>query len=96
MGVLSGFSCQKVSRHCLQQARIWRFDATGNVWPGFFEEDVRDLVALMNGLGLTAPVFLCAFSDGGTIALMFAVRHPERVKAMVCSGAHIYVDKTTV
>lgn len=64
--------------------------------PDFFEEDVQDLAALMDALGLHSPVFLCAFSDGGTIALMFAVKYPERVRAMVISGAHIYVDKKTV
>ena len=61
----------------------------------FFEEDTEDLAALLEALALDGPVFLCGFSDGGTIALMFAVRHPTRVRAMVCSGGHIYVDKKT-
>jgi pimeloyl-ACP methyl ester carboxylesterase len=61
----------------------------------FFEEDVDDLAALIEALGLDGPVFLCGFSDGGTIALMFAVRYPTRVRAMVCSGGHIYVDRKT-
>jgi pimeloyl-ACP methyl ester carboxylesterase len=63
--------------------------------PDFFEEDIEDLVHLLDALGVHGPVFLCGFSDGGTIALMFAVRHPERVCAMVCSGAHIYVEEKT-
>ena len=62
---------------------------------GFFEEDVDDLAALMEALSLDVPVFLCGFSDGGTIALLFAVKHPKRIRAMVCSGGHIYVDKKT-
>jgi pimeloyl-ACP methyl ester carboxylesterase len=61
----------------------------------FFQEDVEDLAAFLDVLGLHHPVSLCAFSDGGTIALMFAAASPERTRAMVCSGAHIYVDKKT-
>jgi pimeloyl-ACP methyl ester carboxylesterase len=61
----------------------------------FFQEDIEDLVAFLDVLGLNSPVLLCAFSDGGTIALMFAAAFPERTRAMVCSGAHIYVDEKT-
>jgi pimeloyl-ACP methyl ester carboxylesterase len=52
-------------------------------------------VAFLDVLGLHSPVLLCAFSDGGTIALIFAATFPERTRAMVCSGAHIYVDEKT-
>jgi pimeloyl-ACP methyl ester carboxylesterase len=59
----------------------------------FFQEDIEDLAALLDVLGLVTPVFLCAFSDGGTVALIFAAAFPERTRAMVCAGAHIYVDE---
>ncbi|MDY6988540.1 MAG: alpha/beta hydrolase [Thermodesulfobacteriota bacterium] len=59
----------------------------------FFREDVEDLAALLDALGIFAPVLLCAFSDGGTVALIFAATFPERTRAMVCAGAHIYVDE---
>jgi len=62
----------------------------------FFEEDVEDLLALLGVLGLAEPVLLCAFSDGGTIALMFAAEFPGRVRAMVCAGAHIYVEDKSI
>jgi pimeloyl-ACP methyl ester carboxylesterase len=62
----------------------------------FFEEDVQDLADFMDDLELRQPVLLCAFSDGGTIALMFAARFPDRVRAMVCAGAHIYVEEKSV
>jgi pimeloyl-ACP methyl ester carboxylesterase len=62
----------------------------------FLEEDVEDLAAFLDLLGLTQPVFFCAFSDGGTIALMFAARFPGRVRAMVCAGAHIYVENKAI
>ena len=61
----------------------------------FYEEDIEDLLAFLDVLRLTAPVFFCAFSDGGTLALMFAARFPERTRAMVCAGGHIYVDEKT-
>ncbi|MDY6954124.1 MAG: alpha/beta hydrolase [Thermodesulfobacteriota bacterium] len=59
----------------------------------FFQEDIEDLAALLDALGILTPVLLCAFSDGGTIALIFAATFPERTRAMVCSGAHIYADE---
>ena len=62
----------------------------------FFEEDIEDLAAFLGVLGLTQPILLCAFSDGGTIALMYAARFPAQVKAMVCVGAHIYVEEKSI
>jgi pimeloyl-ACP methyl ester carboxylesterase len=62
----------------------------------FFDEDVEDLSDLLAVLGLTEPILLCAFSDGGTLALMFAARFPDRVRAMVCAGAHIYVEEKAI
>jgi len=59
----------------------------------FFQEDIEDLAVLLDVLGLLTPVLLCAFSDGGTIALIFAATFPERTRAMVCAGAHIYADE---
>jgi pimeloyl-ACP methyl ester carboxylesterase len=62
----------------------------------FFDEDIEDLVAFLDALALSEPPLFCAFSDGGTIALMFAARFPERVRALVCVGAHIYVEEKSL
>lgn len=62
----------------------------------FFDEDIEDLLALLGVLKLPEPMLLCAFSDGGTIALMYAARFPGRVRAMVCVGAHIYVEQKSI
>jgi pimeloyl-ACP methyl ester carboxylesterase len=51
------------------------------------------LAALLDTLGL-AQVALVGHSDGGTIALYFAARHPQRVRALVTVAAHVYVDPT--
>ena len=63
--------------------------------PNFHIEDAHDLFALLDLLALDYPVLLCGFSDGATIALVFAAEFPERVRAMVCSGGHIYMDDKT-
>jgi len=63
--------------------------------PNFHSEDAEDLLAFLDILGLDYPVLLCGFSDGATIALLFAAEFPERVRAMVCAGGHIYTDDKT-
>lgn len=62
----------------------------------FYDEDIEDLAALLRVLGLTSPLLLCGFSDGGTIALIYAARFPARVRAMVCVGAHIYAEEKSI
>ena len=44
-----------------------------------------DLVALLDALGLTGRVVLAGVAVGGAIALRTAVRHPQRVAAVVVS-----------
>jgi pimeloyl-ACP methyl ester carboxylesterase len=39
---------------------------------------VADLTALLDGLGVTNPVYLLGNSFGGTVAFGFAERHPDR------------------
>ena len=48
-----------------------------------------DLLAFMDALGI-AQADLLGFSDGGNIALLFAMRHPARVRRMVLNGANLY------
>lgn len=47
---------------------------------------VRDLAAVMDALGV-ARCALFGWSEGGTIALAFAARHPERVSRLIVFGA---------
>jgi len=60
-----------------------------------FETDVRDLQGLLDGLG-HPRVALIGHSDGGTTALYFAARFPERVIALVPVAAHIYLEPRMV
>ncbi|MGE5221626.1 MAG: alpha/beta fold hydrolase [Omnitrophica WOR_2 bacterium] len=57
----------------------------------FFEDDLVDLENLLDSL-CPAPANLVGHSDGGNIALAFAVRNPEKVRSLVCVAAHVYVQ----
>ena len=51
------------------------------------DQMVDDLAALLGGLGLGAdPVHLVGSAIGGTIAVAFAARHPERVASIAVSS----------
>jgi pimeloyl-ACP methyl ester carboxylesterase len=54
-------------------------------------DSVADLAALLDALGVAGPVHLVGNSYGGTIALGFALAHPERVASMVLIEAHLTV-----
>lgn len=69
-----------------------RYDGRGNGlsdrFPGeiSFEAFIRDLEAVVDALKLERFPILGA-SQGGAIAIMYALRHPERVSHLVLSGA---------
>jgi pimeloyl-ACP methyl ester carboxylesterase len=56
-----------------------------------FEEDLEDLRALLEHLGIIKTI-LVGHSDGGTIALYYAAACPEQVKKMIVVAAHIYIE----
>lgn len=47
-----------------------------------------DLLALMDHLQI-AKAHLLGFSDGGNLALTFALAHPERVQSLILNGANL-------
>lgn len=49
------------------------------------EHSVSDLLGLLDHLRI-ASAYVCGFSMGGSIALNFALDHPERVRALVLAG----------
>ena len=62
----------------------------------YFHEDVEDLHSLLENLDISVKVLLCGFSDGGTVAMLYAARHPGRTAGLVCEGAHAYVEDRTI
>jgi pimeloyl-ACP methyl ester carboxylesterase len=54
-------------------------------------DSVADLAALLDALAIDGPVHLVGNSYGGTVALGFAVAHPNRVASMVLIEAHLTV-----
>jgi pimeloyl-ACP methyl ester carboxylesterase len=67
-------------------------DERASISMPFFSEDLDDLEELLDMLGIERAA-LVGHSDGGTIALYFAARLPERVSALVTVAAHIYVEE---
>jgi pimeloyl-ACP methyl ester carboxylesterase len=61
---------------------------------GLFERDADDLSALLRDRD-AAPAHLVGFSDGATVALVTAVRHPELVVSVTWIGGHIRLDRAT-
>jgi pimeloyl-ACP methyl ester carboxylesterase len=56
------------------------------------EDSVADLTGILGALDIDGPVHLVGNSYGGTIALDFAVTHPERAASLVLIEAHFNVD----
>ena len=50
-----------------------------------------DLFNFMNENGIDQADLL-GFSDGGNIALLFALRHPERVRRLILNSANLYPE----
>jgi pimeloyl-ACP methyl ester carboxylesterase len=53
------------------------------------------LPELLDKLGVSQPILL-GHSDGGSIALIFAGRYPERVRALILEAPHVFVEDLSV
>lgn len=58
-----------------------------------FEMMADDLAALLDTLHIDSA-FVIGWSDGGIDALLLAMRHPEKVKKLVTTGANLWPDST--
>jgi len=56
------------------------------------DDHVDALVAVLDELGATGPAAVAAHSAGSIVALRLALRHPERVRAIVAFGPPLYPD----
>jgi pimeloyl-ACP methyl ester carboxylesterase len=61
---------------------------------GLFDRDTDELAELLRERD-AAPAHLVGFSDGATVALVAAVRHPELVLSVTAIGNHIRLDHAT-
>lgn len=59
------------------------------------DEALRTLPEILNQLGMEKTI-LVGHSDGGSIALIFAAEHPERVSGIVTAAAHVFVEDITI
>ena len=57
----------------------------------YFKEDLADLQAILDNLGVDQAT-LIGHSDGGKIAMYYAVNNPHRVTSLVIVSAHIYIE----
>ncbi|MCX6267813.1 MAG: alpha/beta hydrolase [Bacteroidetes bacterium] len=60
-----------------------------------YEMMADDYNALMDSLHLDSAMVI-GWSDGGIIGLLLAIRHPEKVRRLVITGANIRPDSTAV
>ena len=72
--------------------------AAAEVWGVDFmhRQAYEVLPALLDTLEVSQPVWLFGHSDGGSIALLHASRHPERVAGLVVLAPHIFVEDITL
>ncbi|MBN2623635.1 MAG: alpha/beta fold hydrolase [Acidimicrobiales bacterium] len=56
------------------------------------EDAVADLIALLDELGVDAPVHLLGNSYGALVAIEAALAHPDRVSSLVLIEAHVAVE----
>ena len=60
-----------------------------------YEQMADDYAALLEAMNVESANII-GWSDGGIIGLMLAMRHPEKVKKVVISGANLRPDSTAV
>jgi len=65
--------------------------------PDFMHRQAHEVLpAVLDALALREPVWLYGHSDGGSIALLFAARFPQRVAGLVVAAPHIFVEDLSV
>jgi pimeloyl-ACP methyl ester carboxylesterase len=59
-------------------------------------ETEADVLQRLLEQGAIEQAILFGHSDGGSIALLAAAKHPARIRAVVTEGAHIFVEEVTL
>lgn len=88
--------------HFSSKYQLMRYDLRGHGKTGTSNLDqysmttfVDDLTSLLDALKINSPI-LCGLSWGGSIAQAFAVRNPERVKALILVGTTVSMRLTLI
>jgi pimeloyl-ACP methyl ester carboxylesterase len=62
--------------------------------PDFLHREAFDVLPeLLEKLNIRHPLILVGHSDGGSIALLFASRFPERVNALILEAPHVKIEE---
>ena len=69
---------------------------TSHVHNGYISEEAFNFLPHVLDECKIPKAFLWGHSDGGTMALLFAGRFPQRVSGVITEAAHVYVDSLTV
>lgn len=68
---------------------------TANRLVNYLEQEADILNDLLENLEINNAI-LFGHSDGGSIALIAASKYPNRIKAIICEAAHIFVEDVTL
>ncbi|HNS16320.1 MAG TPA: alpha/beta hydrolase [Bacteroidales bacterium] len=60
-----------------------------------FHEAFEVLPELLDKLNIHKPLILVGHSDGGSIALLYASRFPDRVKALILEAPHVKLEEVS-
>lgn len=63
--------------------------------PGYLADEAAVLSQLLDRLGVERAL-LFGHSDGGSIALLAAAHHPERIVGTIVEAAHVFVEEVTL
>lgn len=61
----------------------------------YLEQEADILNQLLDYWNIDQPI-LFGHSDGGSIALVTAAKYPEKIKAILTEGAHVFVEDITI
>jgi len=83
----------------LGSVELWRefpkqlCEATG--LEGFLYDRQGYVPAILNAVGIKNTI-LVGHSDGGTIALLYAAKFPNKVAGVISEAAHVFVEEETI
>lgn len=62
----------------------------------FTEEAEKVLPEILKSLNINDEIILIGYSNGGSIALIYAPKFPNKVKGLIAEAAHVYTEEVTL